>query len=46
MEGRPSTSTETLRPREEVAGKGADDFVVPVLGAGGEAFLATEGVVT
>ena len=30
----------------EVAGKGADDLVVPVLGAGGEAFLATEGVVT
>ena len=32
--------------RAEVAGKGADDWVVPVLGAGGEAFLAAEGVVT
>lgn len=30
----------------EVAGEGTDNFVVPVLGAGGEAFLAAEGVVT
>jgi len=29
----------------EVAGKGTNDSVVPVFGAGGEALLATEGVV-